>query len=197
MNHAADSKTVFKFLDAKLFVKPIRPNPRIHLAHEETLKTDLARYNFTRVELKTFTFSSGPQSLSIDQAINGRIPKRLLFAMIDNRGFLGTINNNPYNFQHFGIHTFNMIVNGRQIPSETLVIDPSHEKTTLAYKTLFEGTGIHHSNAGLQITHDMYVNGYFMFLYDLTPDQAASERHTSPVDNDNIRIEFTFKEALK
>jgi hypothetical protein len=50
---------------------------------------------------------------------------------------------------------------GRQIPSETLVIDTGHEKkTTLAYKTLFEGTGIHHSNAGLQITHDMFVNGY-------------------------------------
>jgi hypothetical protein len=113
MNHAADSKTVFKFLDAKLFVKRIRPNPRIHLAHEETLKTDLARYNLTRVELKTFTFSSRPQSLSIDQAINGRIPKRLLFAMIDNRVFLGTVDTNPYNCQHFVLRTFNLIVNGR------------------------------------------------------------------------------------
>jgi hypothetical protein len=73
MNHAADSKTVFKFFDAKLFFKRIRPNPMIHLAHEETLKMDLAPYNLTRVELKTFTFSSWPQSLSIDQAINGRI----------------------------------------------------------------------------------------------------------------------------
>jgi hypothetical protein len=110
----------------------------------------------TRIELKTFTFSSGPQSPSIDQAIVGRIPKRLLFAMIDNRDFLGTINTNPNNFQHFGLRTFNLIVNGRQIPSETLVIDTSHQKTTtLAYKTLFEGTGFYHSNAGLQITHDM------------------------------------------
>jgi hypothetical protein len=61
---------------------------------------------------------------------------------------------------------------------------------------LFDGTGIHHSNAGLQITHDMFVNGYFKLLYDMTPDQAASG-HTLPVDNGNIHIEFTFKEALK
>jgi hypothetical protein len=197
MNTAADSKTIFKFLDAKLIVKRIRLNPRIHLAHEQTLKTSLARYNVTRVELKTFTFSSGPQSLSINQAIVGRIPKLLLFAMIDNKDFLGTITTNPYNFQHFGLRTFNMIVNGRQIPSETLIIDPSHQNTTtLAYKTLFEGTGIHHSNAGLPILHDMYINGYFMLLYDLTPDQAASG-HTSPEENSNIRIEFIFKEALK
>jgi hypothetical protein len=39
----------------------------------------------------------------------------------------------------------------------------SHEKSSvIAYNT--EGSGIHHSNAGLQITHDMYINGYFMLL---------------------------------
>jgi hypothetical protein len=64
------------------FVRRIRANPQIPLAHEETLKTDLARYNMTRVELKTFTFSAGPQSLPINQAIMGRIPQRLLFTMI-------------------------------------------------------------------------------------------------------------------
>jgi hypothetical protein len=36
-----------------------------------------------------------------------------------------------------------------------------------------------------------------MLLYDLTPDHDASEGPTSPVENGNIRIEFTFKEALK
>jgi len=102
--------------------------------------------------------------------------------MIANNDFLGTINTNRYNFQHFGLRTFVMYVNGRQIPSEGLNIDPSHEKTTvMAYKTLFEGSGIQHSNSGLQITHDMYINGYFMLLFDLTPDLAASEGHTSPL----------------
>jgi hypothetical protein len=81
-----------------------------------------------------------------------------------------------------------------KIPSESLIIDPNHEKSTvLAYNTLFSGTGIHHSNPGLQITHDMYINGYFILLYDLTPDLAAAEEHTSPVEAGTIRIELTFK----
>jgi len=145
MNTAADSKTIFKFFDAKLFVRRIRANPQIPMAHEETLKTDLARYNMTRFELKTFTFSAGPQSLSIDQGVMGRISKRLLFTMIANNDCLGTINTNPYKFQHFGLRTFVMYVNGRQIPSGSLSIDTSHEKpTVMGYKTLFEGSGIHH-----------------------------------------------------
>jgi len=90
-----------------------------------------------------------------------------------------------------------MYVNGRQIPSESLTIDPGNEKTTvMGHKTLFEGSCIHHSNSGLQITHDMYINGY-LTLFDLTPDLAASEEHTSPVEGDNIRIELAFMEALK
>ena len=32
----------------------------------------------------------------------------------------------------------------------------------MGYRTLFEVSGIHHSNTGLQITHDMYINGFFM-----------------------------------
>jgi len=198
MSTDAESKTTFKFLDAQLLVKRIKANPKIPMAHETLLKTELALYPITRVELKTFTFSAGPKSLSIDQAVIGRIPKRLLFTMVDNTDFLGAVNTNPYNFQHFGLSTFVMYVNGKQIPTEGLNIDTGHEKTSvMAYNSLFEGSGIHHSNSGLQITHDMYISGYFMLLFDLTPDLAASEGHTSPVESGNIRIELSFKDALK
>ena len=65
-------------------------------------------------------------------------------------------------------------MNGKQYPNEGLSLGMDHEKTSvMGYRTLFEG--IHHSNADHQITHDMFVNGYFMLLLDLTPDQGASE----------------------
>jgi len=70
MNKDADSKTVFKFLDAWLLVNSVKTDPTIHLAHNATLvKGPLARCKFTSVELKTFTFSSGAQSLSINNAV--------------------------------------------------------------------------------------------------------------------------------
>jgi hypothetical protein len=43
----------------------------------------------------------------------------------------------------------------------------------------------------------MYINGYFMLLYDLMPDLAAAKGHTLPVESGTIHIELTFKEALK
>ena len=75
MNIDADSKTVFKLLDAWLLVKRVKTDPTIPLAQNATLaKGPLARYNLTSVELKTFTFSSGAQSLSIDIAVLGPVP---------------------------------------------------------------------------------------------------------------------------
>jgi len=66
----------------------------------------------------------------------------------------------------------------------------------MGYRTLFEGSGIHHSNTGLQITHDIFINGFFMLLFDLTPDRGASEAHTSLPENGNIRIELQFNRPL-
>jgi hypothetical protein len=66
----------------------------------------------------------------------------------------------------------------------------------MAHRTLFEGSGIHHSNTGLQITPDTYINGSFVLLFDLTPDRAASDSHTSNPDHGNIRIELKFAKAL-
>jgi len=74
MNTKADSTTIFKFLDAKLYVRRIKAHPSILLAHDDTLKTDLAYYDMTRVTLKTFTFFSGASSLSIDEAVTGDLP---------------------------------------------------------------------------------------------------------------------------
>ena len=92
----AESESVFQFLDAHLWVKHISPNSTIPLAHNTVLsKGGEAKYNMTRVELKSFTFSGGSQSLSIYNAVLGPIPKILLFTMIKNKDFLGCIDTNP------------------------------------------------------------------------------------------------------
>jgi len=196
--YKADSTTVFKFLDAQLLVNHVRPSPSLLLAHNTTLaRGALARFNRTRVELKTYTFSSGSQSLSIDNAVLGPLPKRLLFTMVKNSYFLGSVTTNPYNFHYYDLSSFALNVNGKQIPTEGLSLRMDHEKTSVVgYRTLFEGSGIHHSNSGLQITHDMYIKGFFMLLFDLTPDRGASEGHTLHPDNGNIRVELKFAKPL-
>ena len=77
-------------------MKRVKPDPITLLAHNATLNTGaLARYNVTTVELKTFSFSVGSKSLSIDNAVLGPVPKRLLFNIVKNADFIGRIDTNP------------------------------------------------------------------------------------------------------
>jgi hypothetical protein len=117
--------------------------------------------------------------------------------MVKNTDLLWSIDTNPLYFSHYNLTSFTLFVNGSDIPSESLSLDMRHEESSvMGYSTLFEVSGIHLSNTGLQITHDMFINGYFILVYDLTPDLAASEGHTSSPVNGNIRIELKFAKTL-
>jgi hypothetical protein len=117
--------------------------------------------------------------------------------MVKNTDFIGSRDSNPYKFRHYDISDFSLLVNGRQVPNEGLSLGMDHEKTSvMGYTTPFEASGMHHSNSGLRITHDLYINGFLMLLFDLTPDHSASESHTSHPENGNIRIEAKFNRPL-
>jgi hypothetical protein len=90
-----------------------------------------------------------------------------------------------------------MHVNGKPIPTVGLSLAMDHEKKlVMVYRTHFEGSGIHNSNSGLQVTFDMYLAGYSMLRFDLSPGLAATEGHTSHPDNGNFRIEAYFDKEL-
>ena len=140
LGYKADAKVKFVFKEAQLYVKLIRPSPDILTSHNETqIRGYPARYNVTRVNLKTFTFASGSRSLSIDNAILGVLPKRLIFPMVKDTDVLGSLDSNPFTFRHYDIGNFAMYVKGRQIPPEGVNSLMDNEKTAImGYRTLFK-----------------------------------------------------------
>jgi len=78
LSNKEDSKVYFKVLKALLYVKRIPPIASVITTHNEILLEGYpVGYNLTRIELKTFTFAFGSQSFSMDNAVLGRLPKRL------------------------------------------------------------------------------------------------------------------------
>ena len=198
INKEAESKTVFNFLDAQLLVNCVKRSQSLLLAHNTALeKGALTSYNLTRFELYSFTFSGGAQSFSIHNVVFGPNPKRLLFIMVKNTDFLGSVNTNPYFFRHYILSSFALNIKGKQIPTEDLNLSMDHEKTSvMGYRKFFEKSGNYHSNSGLQITHNIYINGYFMQLFELATDRGISEGHNLHPDNGNIRVELKFSKPL-
>ena len=81
--------------------------------------------------------------------------------MIKKAVLVGSLDTKPYKFplRYYDISEISLFVNGKQVPSQGISLSMDHEKTSImGYRTLFEGSDIHNSKSGLQITHDMYIN---------------------------------------
>jgi diadenosine tetraphosphatase ApaH/serine/threonine PP2A family protein phosphatase len=117
--------------------------------------------------------------------------------MVMIKDFTGSLDTIPFNFSHFNLNHLTLYYYGRPIPAMGFPLDMRHEKTSVSdYNTLFKGSGIRHSNAGLQVTQSMLIAGYFMLMFVLTPDRPASEGHISLPDQGNIRDELQFVKPL-
>nr|CAD7457376.1 unnamed protein product [Timema tahoe] len=85
-----------KILDAILFVKHVEVSPTISLAIEKTLLRKPAQYHINRLDVKPVTVPKRSKSVSLNNVIQGAIPKIVLFTMVSNDAFVGSLNINPF-----------------------------------------------------------------------------------------------------
>lgn len=70
--------------EAELYVRKVRINPSILVAHAKALALSTLKYPITRVDIKTITIASGVQSKTIDNIYLGQLPKRCIIGIINN-----------------------------------------------------------------------------------------------------------------
>ena len=75
-------------------------------AHAKMLSKTTAKYPLTKAEIKTFTIHAGIMGKSIDNAILGQLPKRIIVGFVDNETFNGDRKVNPFNFKYYKINFF-------------------------------------------------------------------------------------------
>lgn len=184
--------------EANLYVRRMRINPSVLLAHSKILATTTAKYPITKVEVKNVTIPSGVQGKTLDNIFLGQLPKRIILGFVTNSAFIGNFKANPYNFQHFDLNFLSLYIDGRQIPSKP--IQPNFTASKLfvhAYHTLYSGTGIHFLNEGNAISRSTYGNGNCLMAFDLTPDLSSNTMsHWNLVRHGCLRIEVRFEKAL-
>ncbi|XP_034656776.1 uncharacterized protein LOC117894038 [Drosophila subobscura] len=194
-----DTESSLKILEAQLFMNHITINPSILLAHHHVLQTKNAIYPYSKVQVKSFTIYPGNNTLSIDNAVIGQLPNFLAFCMVKNKSYSGNRTLNPFNFDHFKIQRFNLMVNGVQVPSQALEFDFSNSEnaqSSRGYNMLFRSSGIRHYDRGLQITKEMFDKNSFILAFDLTADHHNSTVCSNLISQGSIRIEGRFSEPL-
>lgn len=191
------NKGHLEIIYANLFVRKVKINPAILIAHTKALALSTAKYPITRVEIKTVTISRDIQSKTMDNLYLGQLPKRCIIGFVDSAAFNGSIAQNPYNFQHFHHNYLALYVDSVQIPSKPLTPDFENKCFTRSYHTLFSGSGVHFGDIGNDISLSEYPDGYCLAAFDLTPDLSCHDSHWNIIKSGSLRVELRFSKPLE
>ena len=89
------------FQSASLFVRHVQVSDFTEKSHALYLERNLAKYPIARNEIRQYVIQSGNSVVSLDNVINGQLPKRITLFMVDNDAENGTLGTNPFNFKQY------------------------------------------------------------------------------------------------
>ena len=105
-----DYPAKIKIDTAILRVRNVQLPPAISNELNQTIAHHNAKFPIRRVEVKTFTISSGTRSKIEDHLLTGQLPKRVFIGLVTNEAFNGTLDTNPFFFQHFNLSKMDVTV---------------------------------------------------------------------------------------
>ena len=115
---AAGNKSVI--IHASLFVRKVKLNPAVALAHEKALEKGTAKYPLKRVVQRTFAIPLGHLGTVQDNLFLTQTPTKLVIGLVSGETFNGRYNRNPFNFQSFQLSYLSLYLDGKQIPAKAL-----------------------------------------------------------------------------
>ena len=197
MATASDAFTPHVVLtSAVLFVRKIKLNPTVQLAHIKALERSPVKYPVRRVETKVFAVPKGNMNVNQENLFLGQLPKRLVLGCVDHEAYSGHYAKNPFNFHHYDMNFLALYVDGQQIPAKPLQPNFAEHIYTRSYSNLFISTGQSYQDEGNDISWTDYPQGYTLYAFDLTPDLSEGGSHFNLVKQGNVRLEMRFAKSL-
>jgi hypothetical protein len=184
MSGTADSRYKVDILDACLFVRRVQISPTIANAHAKVMQTKNALYPIHRIEIDQATVPVGARVTSKDNFFGGRIPRRVIVALLSNDAVHGDLTKNPFNFQHFGLEELELSVDGEPVAGTPLTCNFDANLHVRAYYNMFHALNKGYKDAGLDISYSDFCNGYSLFCFDLTADGCGSSSEHFEVRED-------------
>lgn len=170
----SDIVTKFTISNPRLIVRKMVPSASYKLAVEKLLVSQSAKYPIERVQMRSFTIASGSSSMTLENVVNGQLPKHVLLCMVNQSAFSGNSKRNPYYFNHYDLNYLTLEVDGRQIPTKALTPNFTEGKYLDAYEQLLDSLGrLHVPDAYMSFTRHEYTLGNAIFGFDLSPTKAG------------------------
>jgi len=188
-----------EFENVVFYAHRSKVNESVVHAHNVALSKATAKYPICRSMVKAFNVNSGNHTISIDNALNGQLPRRVFVAMVTNDAFTGNFAKNPYRFEHFNLNHLALYVGGEQHPINGYNPDFENKLYVREYLGLFEALNQLNTDSTLLLSKEQWANGNTIFGFNFAPDLADDCNkmgYANPVKTGNLRIDLKFSKAL-
>ena len=192
---AANATFKIELISATMYIRTKVGNPEMIAAHTEMLNTTPMRLPQTQVNLRTHTLAAGTRSSTIDLSIPSKLPKRIVVGFLAQAATAGTYDNNPFNFQNFGLTDLRLSLNGQSIPADGLTMDYSVGDYHRAYLNTLAALEINTGNRGIALTPKEFKQGFNLYAFKLAP--GTLDNNVQPnATNGTLKLSCSFKEGL-
>ncbi len=193
MSPTADANYRVEVVQASLRVRKVLPVPEILLAHAETIREHPAEYFYKRSELRSFQISAGMFSFHLEDVFQSQIPNRIVVGFVKSSSYAGSYQQNPLNFQPFGLNQLTAFVDDVSVPGKPLRFSFPNHNYLEGYMSLFENNDDDDDDDSNRVVPDIsrldYPMGYALFAFSLAPNMP-----TSTVGN--VKLSGVFDQAL-
>ena len=174
--------------DAYLKLCNVDVSSAIIEAHAKSLEQGiLAHYFFKQATLNNFTLGVGQRNFS-QTIFQGKVPQRVVIAMVSSDRYSGDYKLNPFNFEHFNVSNMAVLVNDVSTPAHPMEMNFKKHQFATALNSVLR------THPNVVIDHDSYDKGYSLFVFDINPSMCEDELPLQKTGT--VRLEMQFQEAL-
>lgn len=186
----------YQITKAILYARRVRVKDEVINGHTVGLKARNAKYHINHVDITSFTINSGVSNYIKDQLYASQTPKMLIVGLLDHVAFNGSINTNPFNFQHFNLDKIGLYRDGELVPGQVFTPDFPKDMYLRSYAALMRVLNYFNTDDSNGMTLEHFKDGYTLFGFDLTPDAQCSAPYRSIHFSSSLRLEMNFAKAL-
>ena len=120
-----------------------------------------------------------------------------MMGLVDSSAKHGDITHNPFDFQHKGLNSLSIHMDGVQYPTIPFRPNFSSGKWVRPYQEFFKATGQYYGSDAPEISYEEYGDGHTLYALDLSPDLSAMNgSHFNLIKNGSMCINLHFEKAL-
>ena len=187
----------FEMKDSTIEFDKMIPTPDYLNHFEKNILQEPLVYSYDKSQIHYFPYPANVNDLSIYSMFHtDKLPSYLVFGLVDNDAFDGSVSKNPYNFKHFDLKEFYLLVNGNSVPTQPVKLDITSMDYHHTYVNEFlDKLKLKNSNDNIGISADDWIKGNFFWIADLNVDKCCNfHEHNSK--GGTIHLKLQTKTAL-